>query len=291
MTRTELRALVAEMQRRNPDLEITLRPRMTAPRGPLRHQFRQVDVTVRVTQTLNFAPNDPTSIETVQEMVQDEIDALREGTGERVRAIARHTRLLRERGHNPIAQRLLDTPLAATGSDVWQPPPLTQYQPPPPADPELTEALVRIFQRHDTVNRYDVQRRLFPRVGLLEYDTAFMRAMDRARDEHQRVFRPQPHIGEGLYVLQDAPQPRVPSQAEFRARLTPLPRAPLMPTEMAILPDQRPRDRPHLMLRPPVSVPIEPGMPRRPVTMPEPTPAGTEPAPEAQSLWERLEES
>lgn len=218
MNRRELTALVAEMQQRNPDLEITLAPRLTAPRGLLRDQFHQVEVTIRVTQRLQFAPNDPTSVETVREMMQDEIDALREGTGERARAIARHTRLLRERGHNPIAQRLLEAPLAVTDPDVWQPPPTRSLQP--------------------------------------------------------------------FVNIEPSPQ-RMAAPMQIRFPLTDI---------EAELRDQRPtapipatRDRPHLMLRPPVSVPIEPGGPRRPVTIPEgvPTEKPVEAVP--QTLWERLE--
>jgi hypothetical protein len=58
--------------------------------------------------------------------------------------------------------------------------------------------------------------------------------------------------------------------------------APIAPTE--------PR-RPHLMLRPPVTVPIGPDMPRRSVIRdPVPPPADRAAAPEPATLWEHLEE-
>lgn len=56
---------------------------------------------------------------------------------------------------------------------------------------------------------------------------------------------------------------------------------------------ESPRTRPHLMLRPPVSVAIEPGLPRRPVIVPDPPAATAETleAGEPTTLWERLEDS
>jgi hypothetical protein len=51
----------------------------------------------------------------------------------------------------------------------------------------------------------------------------------------------------------------------------------------------QPRTRRHLMLRPPVSVAIEPGGPRRSVIVPDDTPVEKTGEAQAATLWERLE--
>jgi hypothetical protein len=129
VNRAELRAIVAELNDQNPEVQVQLRPRLaTHPDLPGGHYH--VDVSLTVTRSLYFNPHDDMSPETALTLAQEEIFTILQSSADRTFERLRHQRLTAWATRNPAARQLLERPLAV---------PLTGFRAPGPSESALVD--------------------------------------------------------------------------------------------------------------------------------------------------------
>jgi hypothetical protein len=127
MNRAELRALVSELQERNPEVRVELQ-RLLTPRGAMRDgRYFQVNVTLQVVESFYIDQGIMTTANVVGQQMTAEIQTLRESCSQGTRDRLRHERLVREAPESSVARQLLQAS-PRLRPYLWSP---TPESPPP----------------------------------------------------------------------------------------------------------------------------------------------------------------